>query len=819
MVHRMAAGLSMKNSLVAKDADRHALQVARWEALDPAVRTQVKQLVLQALTSGHGQVGTAAAQMVSAIAFIDLPRGQWPELMASLLAAVTTPGSAPGLRKASLEAIGFICEEIDPGVLESSSANVLTAVVNGLRKDEPSVAVRVAAAKALLNAAAFIRRHIETPTEAVIIMQVVCEAAASSDESLAVAAFECLNELVRLYYERMGPFLGEGVSQMAIAVLARGSPDAVVLQAIEYWSTLGEIERELELDAGPDGASDSFYFCRRSAADLLPPLLRLLETQPGEDTVDEWCPSMAAATCLGLVAEALGDEILSGSAGAALRAFVEQRLAGSGSWRAREAGIMALGSILDGPQGGVVGPLVSGQLSRLVELLAHDQSVAVQDSAAWALGRICDFHLDVVPPAHVPILLQVLQHCLVYAPRVAVNCAWSLLTLCTHLGAEDDSVPTSPVSGPFESLTAALLQAADRADADEAGLRSAAYQALAGLVLNAPADRLPAVRTLTLTSIGRLEQSIAALGTAVVNADDRNRLFTLQAHLSTVLQASIRKAGAPDHVAMDRLVQCLHALLAITDAGAELEDALLLAGVLLGEVDGTAAARYAPALLPGLCSALGRLEEAQLCGVAVGVVGDLARALGPQLAPHAERLVALLVTGLTAPVLQRAVKPHIVSALGDICLALGPDPFLPYLSVVMNLLVQASAVSVADPEDYDEVDWVAALRESLLEAYTCMVQTLRPDSMAGQALTAFLPAILAFLQTVAADPERSEATVRAIGGLLGDLAEAFGPQVRPHLLASPWVMAFFKAPLADTQQAPSPQTIQILQWAHQMLTK
>jgi importin subunit beta-1 len=258
--------------------------------------------------------------------------------------------------------------------------------------------------------------------------------------------------------------------------------------------------------------------------------------------------------------------------------------------------------------------------------------------------------------------------------------------------------------------------------------------------------------------------------------------------------------------------------LAATDAGAELEDALLLAGVLLGEIDATVATRYAPALLPGICSALGRHEEAQLCGVAVGVVGDLARALGPQLAPFAESLVSLLVTGLTAPALNRGVKPHIVSALGDICLALGPAPFLPYVPVVMGLLLQASTVKVTDPEDYDELDWVAALRESLLEAYTCMVQTLRPDTPAGPALTQYIQPLLGFLEAVAADPERSEVMVRAIGGLLGDLTDAFGPQVRPLLLASPWVINFFKSPLAQPVP-PAPQTVQILQWAHQMLSK
>jgi len=42
---RVAAGLSVKNSLVAKDADRRASQEAKWRSLGPETKLQVKQLV------------------------------------------------------------------------------------------------------------------------------------------------------------------------------------------------------------------------------------------------------------------------------------------------------------------------------------------------------------------------------------------------------------------------------------------------------------------------------------------------------------------------------------------------------------------------------------------------------------------------------------------------------------------------------------------------------------------------------------------------------------------------------------------------------
>lgn len=51
-------------------------------------------------------------QCVAYIAAAEIPTGQWPELIATLLLNVTAAQSTEALKVASLEAIGYICEEI-----------------------------------------------------------------------------------------------------------------------------------------------------------------------------------------------------------------------------------------------------------------------------------------------------------------------------------------------------------------------------------------------------------------------------------------------------------------------------------------------------------------------------------------------------------------------------------------------------------------------------------------------------------------------------------------------------------------------------------
>ena len=64
-----------------------------------------------ALHSPNQKVGVVAAQSVAAIATVELPQGQWPELIEILLGFVNSATNT-SLRIATLNAIGYICESI-----------------------------------------------------------------------------------------------------------------------------------------------------------------------------------------------------------------------------------------------------------------------------------------------------------------------------------------------------------------------------------------------------------------------------------------------------------------------------------------------------------------------------------------------------------------------------------------------------------------------------------------------------------------------------------------------------------------------------------
>lgn len=88
------------------------------------------------------------------------------------------------------------------------------------------------------------------------------------------------------------------------------------------------------------------------------------------------------------------------------------------------------------------------------------------------------------------------------------------------------------------------------------------------------------------------------------------------------------------------------------------------------------------------------MQEWQVCQISVGVLGDISRALEDQLQPFCNRLMQILLENLQSDAVNRNVKPQILSAFGDIALAIG-DKYEVYLSAVLGMLQSAQVSSRA----------------------------------------------------------------------------------------------------------------------------
>lgn len=218
--------------------------------------------------------------------------------------------------------------------------------------------------------------------------------------------------------------------------------------------------------------------------------------------------------------------------------------------------------------------------------------------------------------------------------------------------------------------------------------------------------------------------------------------------------------------------------------------------------------KYMAALQPFLMAGLHNFEAYQVCSVAVGLVGDISRAIEGDLVPFCTEIMSALVAALQDSSLHRSVKPPVLSAFGDIALAIGAG-YEPYLQVSLIMLSQA-ALTKAPEDDDDLIDYVNTLRVGILEAYTGIVQGFN-DGNRIDLILPYVEGIFGFLEMLASD-RRNDFDNEVLGksvGLIGDIASSFGEQIKAQI-GAPYVMDI----LNEGHATEDPTIVDTVNWAH-----
>lgn len=676
--------------------------------------------------------------------------------------------------------LGYICQDIAPGVLESQSNQVLTAIIFGMRKAEPSNHVRLAATNALHNSLEFTKANFDRAEERNYIMEVVCESTQSPDTQISVAALQCLVKILTLYYQYMEPYMAQALFPITLEAM-KNDNDQIALQGIEFWSNVGDEEIDLAIEIqeaqenGRPPTRVSKFYARGALQYLIPVLMEKLTKQEEYDDEDDWNPSKAASVCLMILSTCCEEEIVP-----FVLPFVKENIK-SPNWRFRDAALMSFGSILGGINEATTKPLVEQAIPTLIELM-YDDSVTVRDTTAWVFGRVCELCPSAaINEAYLKPLLEALVRGLKAEPRVAANVCWAFTGLVEAAADPENNgegmQETNCLSQYFEFIVQQLLETTDRQDCSQANLRAAAYEALMDMIKNAPNDCYPVVQKTTMVILERLNHVLQM--ESQITHNDRFQFNDLQSLLCATLQSVLRRVTPDDAPQISDAIMGALLTMFSTSAGksGNVQEDALMAVSTLAELLGDKFLKYMDAFKPYLYMGLKNHQEHQVCVAAVGLTGDICRVLRNKIAPYCDEIMTLLLENLSLPNLHRNIKPQILSVFGDMALGIGPD-FKKYLMIVIQMLQQASTLQV-DTNDYEMVEYLNELRESVLEAYTGIIQGLKGADRSPNPdidlLKNHVPHMIQYLVTIAQDPEINDSITAVMAGLVGDLCNAFGP--------------------------------------------
>ncbi|EGV60888.1 karyopherin Kap95 [Yamadazyma tenuis] len=800
---RMLAGLALKNEFTAKDLVTKKSMQERWRALDDAAKFNIKEASLKALMSKDESAGRSAAQLVAAIADIELPLNQWPDLIPFIIEN-TKIEQETHVKKVALLTIGYICETLNPNdanVLAQANG-ILIAIVQGAQAEEKNLDVRLTALNALVNSLEFIKYNFDKEGERNYIMQVVCEATQADSSDLQEAAFGCLAKIMSLYYRYMQVYMEKALYGLTVSGM-RSPNERVACMAIEFWSSVCEEELDYSMqksEFGEDGLNlVSYNFALIALNEVYPTLLTLLTRQNEDPEDDDWSVAMAAGACVQLFAQNTGNYIIESTLN-----FVDSNI-GSENWREREAAMMAFGSVLDGPD---VEQLQVPIMNALPSILAltKDENLQVRETTAWSLGRLAEIAIAAIEADQgLPSILEALLNGLKDHPRVATNCCWAFMNLVEQLCTDGPDATSTPLSPYVTHFIPMLIQLTNKTD-NESSSRDAAFEALSVFVQNSGQDTIPIVQNIAQEILGRLEQTIGQQQQPL-STESRVELEELQISTLSLLTTIIRRLNNDVLQASDNLMEMFLKLLGTLEPNALIEEDILIAISAVASAVGPNFSKYMESFLPFLTKAL-QNTESPTAATAVGIVADLCHSLGPAVLPYLEVLMNILGTNLGNNQVRRNLKPAILSCFGHIATAIGSN-FQPYVEFVFQICRIATLVD-ADDNSEETLEYLFNVREAVLECYAGIVGG---SSEYPQILYPFIGEIFTLLHDITFDVDMIsiESVAASFVGLLGDIASMYPGEDFKQVYQQHWVTEMIKRTRANS--AFSETTRSTARWA------
>ena len=140
--------------------------------------------------------------------------------------------------------------------------------------------------------------------------------------------------------------------------------------------------------------------------------------------------------------------------------FVEQNIRHD-DWHRRDAAVSAFGAIMEGPDEQMLEPLIKQALPVLIAMM-DDNVMQVKDSAAYALGRVCESVSGSIDPQNdLPSLAAALFNGLASNPKMANSCCWALMNLADRFAGEPGA-SENVLSAHFENSMTHLLRVTER---------------------------------------------------------------------------------------------------------------------------------------------------------------------------------------------------------------------------------------------------------------------------------------------------------------------------------------------------------------------
>jgi importin subunit beta-1 len=597
----------------------------KWEQLGHEIKFTIKNYVISCLASNVKEVRKAAAVTVAGICKLEIPRGEWPNIINILIE--TSSNQDINIRMSSLITIGYISQELMPGHLSSEEVDaILCALINNLRADIDLEIISVAIV-AFLNFIVFAKKNMEVANERDVIMNVIFSCLSHHSVDIRVIAMQCLVEISRLYYDYLGSHI-EKIIQITEHHM-RNDDEKVSIQAYEFWCSVSDEEVIRQ-------NNKSNKYCERALDGLFEVIqFHLLNRNAEIERMNEdaWS-NVKAASCLLHNLSQCTNESLIGK----VFDLISNNL-NSESPKIRDSVILAFGSVLVTNHRSKIKETIPGAIPVLLNML-NDKSYEVRTTMSWCLKKITEYHADCITDLQLfDLFMNTIINSLNSNKRVVVQLCDCIHYIAMNLRPDFVNGDTSGyISKYMNQLLTILLQIAFTKDAYDPNqnVALAAFFCMGSLIDYAPLDTYSIINSFFSNIYAAFDSTLISK-----NFQKDEIRYAYQSYIATVISAcavgqkvkmNIEEAASVYNLIKSSFVQRQ----TVYEEGLMACSSLALA---LGPDFQSIMKDFGSYVVYGL----NQWQDASICRISINSTSDLLRAMGSIMNEYIPQLIPIIL--------------------------------------------------------------------------------------------------------------------------------------------------------------------------------
>lgn len=732
----------------------------KWMEITKEKRATIQENVLACLGSEKKEIRRGAATAVAAIAKIDIPIGEWANLIPTLHAA--SKHENINFKISSIITLGYICQEVSPDnfSLDDREKIFQSIFLNFPYENSNNEELIYQTLSALSKYVGFLGSKMENePFRKELYNHLFRYASNYSHENINIIALQIINDITKVYYDYVKNEM-EVITKFISEIMKKDN-EKIGTQGYMFWIYLSEEEIARSLSRKPINNYCQLYITM-IWNDIQYTLVRK-DAKYDRDNEDEFTRYTASSYLMDNLSKLVDETFING-----IFTFINQCLQTKETSKETIA-FYAFSSILETKLVDKIRAVIPSCITQLIDLL-QTNDVQLQLVIAWCIEKIAEFHSFVFyqrSDLFNLVITTIINKLTSFTQKVTVHLCYAIHHLANNLK-NIDNKGSSPFSDYLEVLLNLLLSLAYSKNAYNANynVSMSAFLAIGTLIEHCDDKDKNTITKFFATLFDAMSKSLLKQ-----NFPDEAMQYDFQSYLANIIIAysSCGKFG----MNQEQGESVYKLFKASFDQRKSVYEEGVIACASLASLVKEGYDNILKDFINYLSFGLKNWQETVICSKTIFSISDIIRAIEQRFVPYLGQIMPLLMEIVSSNT-DKQLKVQVILVFTDMFLCL-PNEVWPYYEGIMTFIAQAIDAALIKPDinDPDLCEYYELLRERLIECLSCVTRDIQSYGK-GDIFKKYLEKSMRFISIINSDEyQPSLYIIHECAGIISDLCDLY----------------------------------------------